>query len=299
MRFLIVDDSRAVQNIIKRILESVGYREIELRSALNGADALATLESWKPDLMLTDWHMPGMTGLELLQSIRQMGMHDIKVGFVTTESSARHIEEALRNGAAFVVNKPFNNEVLKQAVLSVLQDGTDVIQAVENAKIASPEKPACKEISAADIRQLLVLSSIICKVENIDPIPVDRIKMPYVLGIYSCPHSKTIDAICLMDLNASCIIGGALASFSSAKIKDAIAAMTLDREIYENSAAFLSDMTEMTSKATNKPLKLTSTHVVQKPFEKLYEMMQHSYGRSDFSISFPAQGDGFITVLLN
>lgn len=299
MRFLIVDDSRAVQNIIKRSLESAGYREIELRTALNGTEAMAALESWRPDLMLTDWHMPGMTGLELLQSIRQMGMHDLKVGFVTTESSARHIEEALRNGAAFVVNKPFTHEVLKQAVLSVLQDGTDVIQAVENVKIAASETPARKEVSATDIQQLLALSSITCKVESVEPIPIDRIKTPYVLGIYSSQQSKTIDAICLMDLNASCMIGGALASFPSTKIKDAIAAMTLDREIYENTAALINDLTGMISKASNKTLKLTSTHVVQKPFGKLYEMMQHSYGRSDFSVSFPGHGDGFITILVN
>jgi CheY-like chemotaxis protein len=71
MKFLIVDDSRAVQTIIKRILENTGYREIELRTALNGDEALAILEGWQPDLVLTDWHMPGMTGLELLQTIRQ------------------------------------------------------------------------------------------------------------------------------------------------------------------------------------------------------------------------------------
>jgi CheY-like chemotaxis protein len=57
MKFLIVDDSRAVQTIIKRILENTGYREIELRTALNGDEALAILEGWQPDLVLTDWHM--------------------------------------------------------------------------------------------------------------------------------------------------------------------------------------------------------------------------------------------------
>ncbi|HCV75646.1 MAG TPA: response regulator, partial [Pseudomonas sp.] len=63
MKFLVVDDSRAVQTIIKRILANTGYRDIELRVASTGEEAVALLESWTPNLVLTDWHMPGMTGL--------------------------------------------------------------------------------------------------------------------------------------------------------------------------------------------------------------------------------------------
>ena len=302
MRFLIVDDSRAVQTIIRRILEKIGYRNIELKTALNGDEALATLESWQPDLVLTDWHMPGMTGLELLQTIRQLGMHDIKVGFVTTESSARHIEEAVRNGAAFVVTKPFNNEVLTQAVLSVLQDADGLEEAIETSPEPSTSTPkSTKNIttSAEEIARLLSLSSIICKVESIQPVPIDRIKLPYVFGVYSSAGSKAVDAICLMDLNAAAMIGGALSNLSPAEVKAAISSLTLSRDIFENSKSFLSDLADMIARSGDKRLSLSSCHLVQKPFEKLYELMRNNYGRADFSVSFSAYGDGFITILLS
>ncbi|OHC28218.1 MAG: hypothetical protein A2Y50_09475 [Pseudomonadales bacterium RIFCSPLOWO2_12_59_9] len=302
MRFLIVDDSRAVQTIIRRILEKIGYRDIELKTALNGDEALATLETWKPDLILTDWHMPGMTGLELLQTIRQLGMHDIKVGFVTTESSARHIEEAVRNGAAFVVTKPFNTEILTQAVLSVLQDADSLEGAIETAaepNTSSVKTATASPTSAAEIARLLSLSSIICKVESIEPVPIDRIKLPYVFGVYSSAGSKAVDAVCLMDLNAAAMIGGALSNLSAAEVKTAISSLTLNRDIFENSKSFLSDLAEMISRSGEKRLALSSCHLVQKPFEKLYELMRNNYGRADFSISFAAYGDGFITILLS
>ena len=301
MKFLIVDDSRAVQTIIKRILENTGYREIELRTALNGDQALEILEGWQPDLVLTDWHMPGMTGLELLQTIRQLGMHDIKVGFVTTESSARHLDEAHRNGAAFVVNKPFNTEELKQAVLSVLQDASGVEDAIEAAAPAQTQPAAVprQAIDVAEIASILSLSSIVCKIEPIAPVPIEHVKLPYVIGIYSAPDSKNVDAVCLMDLNAACMLGGAMAKQSADQVKAAILGKTLNRDVYENCTSFLSDLSGMISRSSGRRGKLSSSHLVQKPFGKLFELMGNNDGRADFSISFPAYGDGFISVLLS
>ncbi|OEC32788.1 Response regulator receiver domain-containing protein [Pseudomonas cuatrocienegasensis] len=300
MKFLIVDDSRAVQAIIKRILENTGYREIELRTALSGDEALAILEDWQPDLILTDWHMPGMTGLELLQTIRQLGMHDIKIGFVTTESSARHLDEAHRNGAVFVVNKPFNTEELKQAVLSVLQDADGFENAIETAAPLAPVAAAQRPgIDVTEIASILSLSSIVCKIEPIAPVAIEHVKLPYVIGIYSAAGSKAVDAVCLMDLNAACMLGGAIAKQTSDQVKAAILSKTLNRDVYENCTSFLSDLSGMISRSSGKRGALSSSHLVQKPFSKLFELMGNNYGRADFSISFPAYGDGFISVLLS
>lgn len=300
MKFLIVDDSRAVQTIIKRILEKTGYQEIELKTALNGDEALEILEQWQPDLILTDWHMPGMTGLELLQTIRQLGMTEVKVGFVTTESSAKHLEEAYRNGASFVVNKPFNTEELQQAVLSVLQDEIEAETAIAEAEIpAQHSGPLRQAIESGEIASLLSLSSIACSVEKIAPVPISRVKLPYVIGIYSTPGSKSLEAVCLMDINAACMLGGAMAKQPSAEVKAAIAAMTLKKDIYENCASFLSDLAGMISRGGGKQVTLISSHLVQKPFEKLFDLMRNNDGRADFSLSFPGYGDGFISILLS
>lgn len=300
MKFLVVDDSRAVQTIIKRILANTGYKDSELRTASTGEEALALLGDWTPNLVLTDWHMPGMTGLELLQAIRQSSGDEIQVGFVTTESSARHVEEAYRNGAAFVVTKPFTQETLQQAVLTVLQDGASAERAIQAAERESLPLPTRFNPDTRVIQKLLGLSSIVCHIEPMAPIPVDRLALPYLIGIYSHPQSKALEAVCLLDLNAACILGGSLAGFSPAAIHSAIASATLSREMYENAAAFLADLSGMISAGKGgSPLALGTSHLVQKPFEKLYSLWRQNNGRADFSLSFPGLGDGFIALLLS
>lgn len=300
MKFLVVDDSRAVQTIIKRILANTGYKDSELRTASTGEEALALLEDWTPNLVLTDWHMPGMTGLELLQAIRQSAGPEIQVGFVTTESSARHVEEAYRNGAAFVVTKPFTQETLQQAVLTVLQDGASAERAIQASERESLPLPTRFNPDTQVIQKLLGLSSIVCHIEPMAPIPVDRLALPYLIGIYSHPQSKALEAVCLLDLNAACILGGSLAGFSLAAIHSAIASATLSREMYENAAAFLADLSGMISAGKGgSPLALGTSHLVQKPFEKLYSLWRQNNGRADFSLSFPGLGDGFIALLLS
>ncbi|MDE2594901.1 MAG: response regulator [Burkholderiales bacterium] len=115
-RFLIVDDSRAIQAIVRRVVESCHYPNADIRVAANGEEALKILETFTPQLVITDWHMPKVSGLELLQSMRQSGMMDIKVGFITTESSEVLLNQARTNGATFVINKPFRDDVLIQQV---------------------------------------------------------------------------------------------------------------------------------------------------------------------------------------
>ncbi|MBI3368929.1 MAG: response regulator [Burkholderiales bacterium] len=108
-RFMVVDDSRAILAIIRRVIQESGYADVDVRTAGDGEEALALLPQFEPDLMITDWHMPRVSGLELLQTLRQLGRTQMKVGFVTTESSPSMLEQARTNGAAFIVHKPFKD----------------------------------------------------------------------------------------------------------------------------------------------------------------------------------------------
>ena len=109
MKFLIVDDSQAMQTIVRRQLEKAGYHGVEFKTAYDGEEALEVIRNWEPDLVISDWHMPQMTGLELLQEI-QTQMLNINVGLVTTETSSAKVTEALEAGALFVVHKPFETD---------------------------------------------------------------------------------------------------------------------------------------------------------------------------------------------
>jgi two-component system chemotaxis response regulator CheY len=111
---LIVDDSKTIRMIIRRILVELGY---EVCEAANGREALEVIEAENAavDLVLADWNMPEMNGLELLKQLRQDPAYaSLKVIMVTTETELGHMVSALQAGANEYVMKPFTKNILKE-----------------------------------------------------------------------------------------------------------------------------------------------------------------------------------------
>jgi two-component system chemotaxis response regulator CheY len=109
---LVVDDSRTIRIIIRRILIELGY---EVCEAANGIEALKVLETEKPavKLVLADWNMPEMNGLELVKYLRQNPeFASLKVLMVTTETEMGQMAYALQAGANEYVMKPFTKDIL-------------------------------------------------------------------------------------------------------------------------------------------------------------------------------------------
>lgn len=111
MRALIVDDSRALRRILGDMLRQLGY---EVAEAVNGRDALQhLLEKARPDIVLVDWNMPEMNGLEFIQNVRAEGRFaDLPLMMVTTETELEQMSAALEAGANEYVMKPFGKEVI-------------------------------------------------------------------------------------------------------------------------------------------------------------------------------------------
>ena len=107
---LIVEDSRVIRRVSRHIVESLGMTALE---AEDGAQALVACEQAMPDLILLDWNMPVMDGLEFLRALRaRPDGASPKVVFCTTEYEAGHIREAIAAGADEYVMKPFDHETL-------------------------------------------------------------------------------------------------------------------------------------------------------------------------------------------
>lgn len=108
---LIVDDSKVVRTLEKRIMEGFGY---SITEAEDGQVAANRCTESMPDLILLDWHMPVMNGLEFLKVLRAMPNGKTpKVIFCTTESELSNIMNALSNGADEYVMKPFDADIIK------------------------------------------------------------------------------------------------------------------------------------------------------------------------------------------
>lgn len=115
MKVLIVDDSTAMRSIVRRALRQAGYEGWDVREVRNGAEALEALMNDRFDLVLSDWNMPQMSGIELLKSARAAGLR-VRFGFITSEGTTEFRHQAAAAGAHFLVAKPFTPEVLKKAI---------------------------------------------------------------------------------------------------------------------------------------------------------------------------------------
>ena len=118
MNVLIVDDNKIMRHIIKRSLKRAGLGELEFYEASNGQEALSRFDESKPDLILSDWNMPEMDGMDLLKAIR-IKDPEIPFGFITAQSTSALRESAQYYGAHFLLSKPFTPESLRAAVQSI------------------------------------------------------------------------------------------------------------------------------------------------------------------------------------
>ena len=107
---LVVDDSRVVRKVARRILEGQGFKVTE---AEDGQEALEACRQAMPGCVLLDWNMPVMDGLQFLQALRrEFGPDNPPVVFCTTENDISFIEQAIEHGAQEFIMKPFDEEIL-------------------------------------------------------------------------------------------------------------------------------------------------------------------------------------------
>ena len=123
MQALVIDDSRAVRLLVGNILREQGF---EVHEAGNGQLGLAQLQQ-NPEisLVLVDWNMPVMDGLEFIKTVRQSRSWDsLKIVMVTTETESEQVQRAMTAGANEYVMKPFTSEVLvaKLSLLGVFEE---------------------------------------------------------------------------------------------------------------------------------------------------------------------------------
>jgi two-component system, chemotaxis family, chemotaxis protein CheY len=119
MHILVVDDSRAMRMIVVRTLRQAGFEGLSISEAADGREAFDAIKAGRPDLVLSDWNMPVMSGIELLDALRRSG-DTVPFGFVTSEGSEAMRKRAASAGALFLIAKPFNADTFRDALRPVL-----------------------------------------------------------------------------------------------------------------------------------------------------------------------------------
>lgn len=122
MKILVVDDSTAMRLLVIRTLKQAGFDGHDIQQAKDGNEAFEHLSKNPVDLVLADWNMPGLTGIDLLRKLRGTGA-TTKFGFITSEATAEMRKSADEAGANFMIAKPFNVESFERT-LSPVFNGT-------------------------------------------------------------------------------------------------------------------------------------------------------------------------------
>lgn len=114
---LVVDDSRVVRKVARRIVEEIGFR---CEEAEDGQQAYEFCETVMPDCILLDWNMPVMSGIEFLEKLRMMPGGDApQVIFCTTENDIAHIQRAMVAGANEYIMKPFDSNIIQSKFMQI------------------------------------------------------------------------------------------------------------------------------------------------------------------------------------
>jgi two-component system chemotaxis response regulator CheY len=120
MKILIADDSRVMRQIVTRTLRQAGFDGHDLVEASDGQEAYDAAVKEAPDLVLSDWNMPHMTGVEVLRALRSGGF-EVAFGFVTSEGTPEMRQTAEDAGALFLITKPFTADTFRDALDPILK----------------------------------------------------------------------------------------------------------------------------------------------------------------------------------
>ncbi len=120
---LVVDDSKSMRNIIKRVLTQAGFGDYEVKEATTGKEALEIIKKNPPELIITDWSMPEMTGIKLLEEVKKIDSK-MKCGFISSAGSMDMQVEAKAMGAEFYIQKPFTPEQIHEVLTPILSEAT-------------------------------------------------------------------------------------------------------------------------------------------------------------------------------
>lgn len=297
MKFLIVDDSRAIQTIIRRAVQRAGFIDCEFQLAINGVEALHILDSWPADMIITDWHMPAMSGLELLRKLRDKYSPSIKVGFVTTESAPANINEARQLGALFFLGKPFEDDELAR----LLRDSIGQPASASDKAASSPSSTVEPSVTVAGLPEVSSsLAAVLKKRAIVSALArgnADELRLPSVVGLYSLDGSTSIRGLCLLDYKAVALLGGGV-NDSVQDTGRAMAAKELSKEISDRAAIVLAQqMPGLFKSSDGRKLCLVRTQLLQQQIPQLLEIMRRSPYRSDFSIARHSLPPGQLTLM--
>jgi CheY-like chemotaxis protein len=290
VKLLIVDDSKAMRAIVRRALNSFEHETFSIKKASSGKEALVIIGDWHPDIILSDWHMPGMSGLELISIIKRKNL-PIKVGLVTTEKNPERLQQAIEAGAEFVLAKPFNHQALHEIILPLINKKSDI--------------DTNNEFVLPDLARLQLAFKRSLSVEiNLVSVPRQQVTsetLPCVIGLFEDSESKKTRAIAILNMKVACVMGGLKSTFKKNEIITMINQGEINREALAGCKKVLSDSAiAFNIPQSKRSLNFKSLIIVDDELEKVESLLNKvTEQRLDFSCEIANLKSGVITIVAN
>lgn len=288
--------------IVRRGIEQLGYHQLELKKASNGIEALQVARVWEPDLVISDWHMPEMDGLELLTALNRE-MLTIQFGFVTTERSANRLQAAVDAGAQFIVQKPFDTKTLHEAVLPIIKNSFQEKKPFNqyHQHINTADENTIRLPNMATLTNTLSTHSTIpVSLEKTESIILEEEHYPYLLGLYSNKEQQAVQAIAITNLEGICILSTLAGSINKEEAHSALAKKTIPKNIIDSCQSVLKTL-ENTLHNTqhNDHLILRSTNIMRKKNLNLDQLLEkNTKERLDLTLKIDQFHCGRLTLIV-
>lgn len=242
MKILVADDSKVMRQIVIRTLRQAGFDDHDVVEAVDGTDALGKVATEQPDLVLSDWNMPNMSGIELLRTLRTQGA-DVPFGFVTSEGSAEMREAASSAGARFLIAKPFTSDAFR-AVLQPVLGGPPVEDADAPAAAGSTETVETPVPVAKAVRDLL--EGLLNREVEVNPGAVVEPQTPpgALVGVY-VTSSLTMGAVASLDFTLAAYAGAAIGLVPKGGADAALEDGVLPKNLRDNAVEVLNIMASL------------------------------------------------------
>ncbi|PAY00396.1 response regulator [Pseudoalteromonas sp. HM-SA03] len=295
MKILLVDDSAATLEIIRRGLVRFRYRKLLIKKTQSAKEALKIIGSWHPDIVLTDWHMPDISGLALVKAIKQKQL-DVTMAMVTTVDDREQIKLALDYGAAFVLSKPFADDDLHNKIMPL-------VKAAEESSKTREIHTLHKGVPLPQVGQLEKLMNKHIDTElrlyQVHQMEYDPDNLPCVMVAYEDPSSQKVRAIGIFDVYSVCVLAASTGSLTDQAGFEAIH----QHQITDNMLTACHSALNSTSYAfldgiTRRSLRVKTLQLVTKPFPKLKRLYKSAANmRIDLCCQRPNMAQGKILLV--
>ncbi|MCF2910366.1 response regulator [Pseudoalteromonas sp. DL2-H2.2] len=297
MKVLIVDDSHATCEIIRRALQQFEYRKLLLRCASRVDEAMTLIADWQPQIILTDWHMPDKTGIELLETLR-VSHPELPVAMISTVDDATQIEYATSLGCAFFLSKPFSDDALRSAIMPLVleQEANEVIGEDEavplREELALPKTDLLERLMQKNISDSLMLKPIQAQ-------QLDESKVPCVMVVYAERGSQKPRVIGVLDVYAACVLASSLQVIPQEEAHKAIHLNQINPEIMAACKEALAKTTyAFLDKQSKMSLFVRSCTVLYQSHPKLERLYQYPLdSRLDLSCEREGMAQGKMLIV--